>query len=134
MKKLLIVILILAIAMPAAALAVIPDISGLSYDELAELDRQIHLAMFSERLLGGVKIPVGNYTIGVDIPAGVYRIEVSADVGLLAIYSAEGKAVGSYVIGSVYYINEIGKITFEDGQVIELTYCNVMLYPYEGLF
>ena len=45
MKKLLTIILILALAVPAAAFADLPDISNLSYDELIQLKDSINLAI-----------------------------------------------------------------------------------------
>ena len=41
MKKLITIILILALALPALALADLPDISGLSFEELTQLKKKL---------------------------------------------------------------------------------------------
>lgn len=141
MKKLITLLLILAMILPASSVAElrrvemnIPDISGLSFEELKELDRQIHMQMFGERLVSGVPVPVGKYVIGEDIPAGTYRIETTAENGFIALTSPEGKAKGSYLIGSVYDVMVIGKIVLEEGYTIEIDYGNITIYAYSGLF
>ncbi len=141
MKKLITVILILALALPAVALAEltrpsynIPDISALSEIELRALMHEIQDRLFSEQLVNGVTVPVGKYKIGEDIPAGTYRIETSADNGLVIVYSSEGKSIESYLIGNTWGVNVIGKIVLEEDQTIEINNCNITLYAYGGLF
>lgn len=134
MKKLITLLLIAALLLPAAALADLPDISGLTHNELIELNHRIQMRLFSEKLINGVNIPIGRYTVGEDIPAGSYRVAISAENGLIAISSPEGKSVCSYLVGSTFNVAEIGKITIEEGQIFDLTYCSVTLYPYSGLF
>ena len=73
MKKLFIFLLILAMV-PIIALADLPDISGLTYDELVELKNQINLAMWSSSEWQEVEVPIGLWEIGKDIPAGTWRI------------------------------------------------------------
>lgn len=79
MKKLLTVILILAMILPAAALADLPDISGLSYDELVQLKEQINLAMWNSQEWQEVTVPIGVWKIGEDIPVGKWNISISPD-------------------------------------------------------
>ena len=134
MKKLIAITLILAMIVSAAALADLPDISGLTNEELIELNHQIQMRLFSEKLAEGVNIPVGTYTIGEDIPAGSYRIETSSDLGVLLVTSPDGKSIGTYLLGTTYDTLEIGKIVLEEGQTFELSYCSVTLLPYSGLF
>ena len=64
MKKLLTIILILALAVPAAALADLPDISSLSYDELIQLKDQLNLAIWNSQEWQEVEVPAGTYQIG----------------------------------------------------------------------
>lgn len=139
MKKLLTVILILALALPAAALAAIPDISGLSTDELLELNRQIQLRLFSEQLVNGVEINPGIYVVGKDIPAGSYRADAIVPagtfmVGYVAVYMSE--EVMSEVFGCIFGqgTDKTGKFTLEDGQVFEVSAFPIKLYPFTGLF
>ena len=79
MKKLLTIILILAMAMPVTSLADLPDISNLTYDELVELKNKINLAMWNSEEWQEVTVPVGMWIIGEDIPAGIWHISVSPE-------------------------------------------------------
>ena len=79
MKKLLTVILILALAVPAAAFADLPDISNLSYDELVQLKDSINLAMWNSQEWQEVTVPIGVWEVGSDIPAGKWNISVTPD-------------------------------------------------------
>lgn len=74
MKKLLALIMIIVLAVPAAAAADLPDISGLSYDELVQLKDQINLAIWESQEWQQVEVPEGTYLIGTDIPAGHWTI------------------------------------------------------------
>ena len=74
MKKFLIFLLTLAMV-PIIALADLPDISGLTYDELVELKNQIDSAIWASGEWQSVTVPAGLYKIGKDIPAGKWHIE-----------------------------------------------------------
>ena len=79
MKKLITVILILAMLLPAAALADLPDISGLSYDELVQLRNELNLAMWNSQEWQEVTVPVGVWVVGEDIPINHWSISLSPD-------------------------------------------------------
>ena len=74
MKKLLIVTLIAALILPALAVADLPDISGLSYNELVQLKDKINLAMWNSQEWQEVEVPTGIWEIGADIPAGHWTV------------------------------------------------------------
>lgn len=74
MKKLLAVVLIIALFLPASVLADIPDISGLSYDELLQLRDQVNIAIMNSPEYQEITLPVGLWTVGVDFPAGTWLI------------------------------------------------------------
>ena len=89
MKKLITIVLILALLLPAAALADLPDISGLSYDELVQLKDQINLAIWNSQEWQEVAVPIGVWKIGEDIPAGKWTIKAASDneiVGTFIFY------------------------------------------------
>ena len=79
MKKLITIILIMALILPAAALADLPDISGLTYDELVKLKDQINLAMWNSQEWQEVTVPIGVWKVGEDIPVGHWSISLSPD-------------------------------------------------------
>ena len=65
---------------PVFCLADLPDISGLTFDELIELKSKINLALWSAEEWQEVTIPAGLYQIGVDIPAGHWTITPCPDI------------------------------------------------------
>ena len=79
MKKLIALILIIALAVPAASLADLPDISGLSFDELVQLREKLNLAIWNSEEWQEVTVPVGVWKIGEDIPARKWTIRLSDD-------------------------------------------------------
>jgi len=138
MKKLLTVILILALAVPAIALADLPDISNLTKDELLELNHQIQLRLFSEQLVNGVDVPAGDYIVGEDIPEGIYRLEIGypKSGGYLTIYkSTENKiAISESFIGEYWGVIEIGKMELVSGNIVHISGNMLRFFPYTGLF
>lgn len=139
MKKLITVVLILALLMTSAALADVPDISGLTKEELVELNQQIGLKLFSEKLINGVHIPIGVYTVGEDIPAGSYRVKLenNQDNSVISLnyIDDEGKkrVSGSFALGDIYGAYEVGKMTLENGQIVIIDFAPVVFFPYSGL-
>ena len=80
MKKLISLLLALILTLPAIALADLPDISSLSYDELVQLKDQINLAMWNSQEWQEVTVPIGVWAVGKDIPVGHWSISLSPDV------------------------------------------------------
>lgn len=135
MKKLIALLLILALAMPALALAELPDISGLTKEELLELNHQIQMMLFSEQLVEGVKVPPGKYTVGEDIPEGVYRIEITGGTGFFDLFEKDGgHTLMTGLTGKSYNVTELGKITLKNGNVLALYNSTFIFFPYTGLF
>ena len=139
MRKLFTVVLVLSMLMPAAALADLPDISGLTQEELIELNRMIQVRLFDEKLAEGVTIHPGVYTVGEDLPAGVYRAEAIIPeeayvMGSALVFNPDDRFmdVSGSVIGNGY--ENIGKIVMEDGQIFEVSIYSIRLFPYAGLF
>ena len=89
MKKFLALFLILALLLPAAAWADLPDISGLSYDELIALKDQINLAIWNSDEWQEVTVPAGTWKIGEDIPAGHWTIKPGVSHGYFHVYYFE---------------------------------------------
>ena len=77
MKLLLVVLLVALTVLPVSALADPIDISGLSFDELVELQERINLALWDADEWQEVTVPPGIYEIGKDIPAGVWNIKAA---------------------------------------------------------
>ena len=74
MKKVILAIVILMLAVQPAIAASGVDISGLSFDELLALKQEINLAIWASDEWQEVTVPAGVYQIGKDIPAGKWTI------------------------------------------------------------
>lgn len=135
MKKLLTIILILALVLPSAALADLPDLSGMSSDELLNLIHYAQALLFSTELENGITVPQGDYIIGEDIPAGTYRIEITGIGGFFDLYeSKDGRKLATGLTGSTYNVTDIGKLVLEDGNVLSYRNSTFIFFPYTGVF
>lgn len=75
MKKIMIFALALALISSAAFASV--DLSGMTFAELQELQKQVQLAMMETDEWQEVTVPAGTYEIGVEIPAGHWTISAA---------------------------------------------------------
>ena len=71
--------LFVLVFIPLLSYADLPDISGLSYDELVQLKDQLNLAMWNSNDWQEVTVPVGVWTVGEDIPVSHWSISLSPD-------------------------------------------------------
>lgn len=62
------------VLLPVVSLADLPDLSGLSYDELVQLREQVNLAIWQCPEWKNVEVSSGVYEIGKDIPSGYWTI------------------------------------------------------------
>lgn len=149
MKRLITIILILTLAVPAAALADLPDISNLSYDELVQLKDKINIAMWNSQEWQEVTVPPGVYEIGKDIPAGHWSVRPAKGCGPDYIIYASGVKdqghdidifAGSYIMECIcdetapYYSGEYKTstdINMESGFFVRLD-CTMIFSPYSG--
>ena len=112
MKKLIAIILVLAVIMPAAALADLPDISGLTFDELVQLRDKLNMAIWDSKEWQEVKVPVGVWKIGEDIPAGKWTISAASDnpeIGTFIIYcnKLDNSGMDGDAGGQLFYFQSI---------------------------
>lgn len=73
MKK-IIVCVVLAAILASVALAESIDLSGLSFDELAQLRDRCQMEMMQRTEWQEVRVPHGLYKVGVQIPAGTWTV------------------------------------------------------------
>jgi hypothetical protein len=62
------------VLLPVVSLAELPDLSGLSFDELVQLREQVNLSLWQTDEWERVEVPAGVYKVGRDIPAGHWTI------------------------------------------------------------
>lgn len=89
MKKIITLVLALVVCSTAAVAEF--DLTGLSFEELIQLQQQVQLAMWTSDSWQEVEVPAGIYEIGVDIPAGKWTM-TSTDISSLRY----GKSVNEY--------------------------------------
>ena len=135
MKRLITIILILALTVPAAAMADLPDITELSIEELTELGHLIQERLFSRQLIDGITVHQGTYIIGADIPAGTYRVEITGIGGYYDLYEYDGgRKIATGLTGSTYDVYDIGKLELKEGNVLLFRNSTFIFYPYSGVF
>ena len=135
MKKIVAMFLIVVLALPALALADLPDISKLTEQELIDLSKEIGTKLFGDKLAEGITVPPGDYIIGDDIPSGSYKIVITGGMGFFVVYTEKGgRTKISGVTGEAYNVIDIGKLTLEDGNVLHLVNSTFVFYPYVNLF
>ena len=86
MKRILALLLSLACLLSVPAFADIPDISGLSFDELVTRRNEALLTMWMEEEWQEVSVPAGTYKIGESIPAGHWTLRVAAKHDSFLVY------------------------------------------------
>lgn len=149
MKKLLTIILILTLAVPAAAFADLPDISNLSYDELVQLKDSINLAIWNSQEWQEVTVPQGIWIVGEDIPAGTWTVKCATDSFSVVSFGDTLNEMGTDIEYTQYYHNESitspdsniyekdkditeYTITVKDGDYIKIEYSSVIFMPNTG--
>lgn len=148
MKKLIALLLFLVLTVPAIAVADVPDISRLNYDELIQLKNQLNLAIWNSQEWQEVTVPNGIWEIGVDIPAGHWTIRAAEKCGPnYIIYSPalsenghDVELAGDYIMecvcdpGSEYFSLEYktsADFVLEEGYFVRLD-CAMVFSPYAG--
>lgn len=87
MKRFFVFFLAALLLFSFPASADLPDLSGLSFDELIVLREQLNAAIWSSQDWQEVTVPAGTYQIGVDIPAGHWSLRtVASEHELFNVY------------------------------------------------
>ena len=143
MKRFLSLFLLLVL-LPVVSLADLPDISGLSFDELIELRGKIMWAIWACDEWKEVKVPAGVYKIGEDIPAGRWNIQTSSHSLISIKYGKELNDPETDIDNSTMIWGEnitldldkpqyphFVDITLKEGNYISFS-GEVLFYPYNG--
>lgn len=126
MKKVLVLMLSVMLALPCLSLAADPiDLSGYSVDELIELKTAIVGELMERKEIKSANIPSGEYIIGEDIPAGTYSIASGGRSALVTV----NQYMQSY---AVHKDEGVGKIVLEDGDVFNTSNA-IILTTYTGI-
>ena len=128
-------ILFTLVFFPVFTFADLPDLSGLSRNELIELSHVVQSMLFDSSLVDGVLIPAGEYIVGVDLPAGIYRADVISDVGGVCAVcpsASDTRRTQEYYLGDMYGTLTF-RLTLEDRNKLIIKYNSLRLYPYTGI-
>ena len=132
--------LLVLVLLPVVSLADLPDLSGLSYDELLELSYLVQNMLFEQALPDGLLVPAGDYIVGADIPAGEFRADVVSDVGgYVQVYKSKADMESSPLsyITEIYLGNMWGTLVFrlvlEEGNYLKIWGNSLRLSTYYGL-
>ena len=137
MKKLITLLLILALLLPAAGLTEgypeLPDLSVYDQVDLVEIASQINAILFPFALNEGVMIPAGEYIVDVDIPSGTYRADAVSNVGgVCMVYDQSGKLLSEVYLGDMYGTYTF-RLVLENQNIVLIKYNSLKLYPYKGI-
>lgn len=121
MKKLCALILAL-ILFSSAALAESIDLSGMSFDELLDLQARVNDALWAADGWKHVKIPAGYYEVGVEIPAGRWTISPADSSIFFAFYESLDEALedGYSVYAAALFDDDTYSVIIKDGMGLEL--------------
>lgn len=132
MKKLIAVIAALALLF-AVAVAESVDLSAMTFEELAQLQKAIIQEMQSRDEFKSVWVPQGVYTVGEDIPAGVYSFSSNSRAAI-EIYSGDPSDIANY--RGMYTLGKdevVAKYELKDGYYVEIKYDPILFETYTGL-
>lgn len=137
MKKVLIVVLSLLLILNCCnALAEIPDIKGLSVDELHLLQQEIYKELGERKELPSFNAPIGVYEAGKDFPVGKYLITSPNFCTYITLYSSMDDYKNDKTLERkrTIYNNSDGKIVdFTEGLVVFVDFNSARFEPYKGL-
>ena len=141
--KRLFALLIAVVFFPAFALADLPDLSFLTYDELLTLRAQIDACIFYCPEFKSVTVPEGVYQIGKDIPAGDWNMISVPGEQSTVVYFEKLDAFGvDYDKESYYWWDRVCNIEdyevasihldMKEGMYVHIGMAPVIFTPYTG--
>ncbi len=137
MKRALSVILSLFLLLNYCnALADIPDIKGLSVDELHLLQQEIAKELGNRKVLPSFNAPIGVYEAGKDFPAGKYLITSPNYCTYITLYASmdDYKNDNEFERERTIYNGNEGKIVdFTEGMVVFVDFSSARFEPFTGL-
>lgn len=136
MKKKILVALMVAgmMAMPVMASV---DLSGMSFEELLELQKEVNMAIWESDGWQEVEVPVGVYQVGKEIPAGDWTLAPAKSTANFASYESNnsGDLKGLIMNGSLTEKDgDEAKVSLYEGNWIEISINNMVFKPYTVSF
>ena len=123
MRKLITLILLICMV-PIIAAA---ELTGLSFDELVELQQEVTAEIMSRPEWKEVTVPAGEWLIGEDIPAGYYSIKSTGRLNIVRIEDQNGSSAGIY---KTFDEGEVeGKAYLQEGMIFTCSRPVVLMPP-----
>ena len=140
MKK-LVSILVLVFLVVSSAAAEDFDLSGLSFDQLVQLQSRITMEIMQRDEWQEVTVPAGIYEVGKDIPAGTWSLEMASKGNcevLLYPNKAESENEFGFSLFDVVlseYLEKltVGKLDLRNGNILQLS-GDMIVRPFTGMF
>ena len=136
MKKILCLVMCVLMMFGGCALAQqsdegMPNLSGMSFDELVELRRQVILSMWANDEWNDAVLPVDIYKVGVDIPAGKWVLSPYYETALVSVHCftqtdeygidpADSAEVRYRIAGNTYDLTELTSREYRGSVELEL--------------
>ena len=124
MKKISISIVFLLLMIPAFAFAQV-DLSGMSYDDLVSLSKQVGMAIMQADEFDSVTVPMGIWEVGVDIPEGTWIITPAKSMCMIVYgksIDASGNDMNQFESGNsgvdMYNSNDSWRFTAKAGNYV----------------
>lgn len=137
MKKLLsITLLIVLLLNTCIALAEIPDVKGLSVEELHQLQVAIIQELGERKELPSFNAPIGVYEAGKDFPVGKYLITPPFYCTYITTYASMADYDNNKPLvreRKTYEYDEGIIVDFTDGMVVFVDFSTARFEPYKGL-
>ncbi len=134
-KTLAIVFLAVMIANCSFALAEVPDIKGLSVDELYSLQAAIIKELGERKELPSFKAPIGVYEVGIDFPSGKYLLSSALAISGITVYeNAQSYENGKVLEKKSSIYGDGGKMyDFKESMIVVVDAAPIIFNPYLGL-
>ena len=135
MKRIIACLLFVAIMLSIPFALADVDLSGMSFDELIDLQSQLTSEILSRSEWKEIRVPVGTYEVGVDIPAGAYTVTIKqGSTNLFVKDAVTGYTIHNLALYTSFADrNIIKKLVLEEGNIVEITFAAVYFSPYTGL-
>lgn len=134
-KHVFLLISVLVISCATLCYAANIDLSGMSFNELVELQSEVNKALWASDGWKKVEVPVGTYEVGSEIPAGKYTVSRYEDEGFqyfrVGTKIEKGRLRGYTITSDLEHpLNVI----LEEGTFIEISDKPAIFTPYVATF
>ena len=137
-KSISVFIVCLMLLIPAFAFAEV-DLSGMSYDDLVSLSKQVGMAIMQSDEFDSVTVPMGIWEVGVDIPEGTWIITPGKSMCTVVYGSAldeSGNDMNFFDRGNAYAdlnnASESWRVKATKGNYFMVKYNNAVFTSYTG--